>query len=642
MELEDRHGNIGIKVTPEEVDVNPSRESVKWSDTTKKMVAEKFNKVVEIATGMINEEMKETDLMKWLKNCYEISGGRWTRSTGILSRLASIVDLSKVKPKFSQDSRVEFKFMDPLPGLYKRTIEYAERKNRETNQMKKYIRRTERDSMETAFTKPIILMGKDERSSNRKDKYLLHLYNSFITIQEPHGTEEEMALSSVPEELKVFYTKSDTTGIFRQRVWELVKSSSEVMHYEKIEVPDSFKGTDEEEEPDVEEETQDEKKQKQVEETTAAERRKLAGKTIIHLMEAQQLYNKYAFWFTKAELPIQDINNWQGQEVYYGNDGDTNLMHFIALITRDPAWDDIRERPIRGHAKNQQEWADLKWFRLNKNNLYGVYQYKAYDIQHFFDSPIKLIKVAQNNNRYYRDFKKAQEFFITIKDKTITMSNLLIQWNTARIIRDKLINSAFLWNFEQFNAKYSDMYKSLCKYVDKNYREVEKFTDGRVDAVSGDTWGDLVKHLDNVQKFQEFVINPQATPESISALAADLFGNRDLRDGMAVDPEIMRMMEEVQEFSVACGEMLNWVPVLTGYNKAEKPEHYEKSRTVFNIPMELAFEISRILENRGVNRWLKDQEEPLPQLDTGDAIELKPEMGDQEPEEELVSDEQYD
>lgn len=602
LELEVKHGNIGIKVAPEEVDVKPSREAVMWTDNTKQMVLNRFNQVVETATGMINEELKEADLLKWLKNCYTISGGRWSRSSsGVLGRLAGIVDLTKVKPKFSGDSRIEFKYTDPLPGVYKRMVTYAERKNRETGEQKKYIKRDVRDGMEQALEGVIVLLRDGEKVSNRKDKWLLHEHLQFMIIQEPHGTEEQMNLAGVPEDMRAFYTKSETNAIFRQRLWDLISTSSMVQYYEDIVVPDSFKGTDEEEEPEVEEETVEEKKQKEVSLTTAAERRKAAGKTIVHAMEAQiPISNSFAFSFSKLEIPIAEINSWQGEEVYYGNDIDTDLLHFIGLLTRDSAWV-IGESPRRSHATNYSEWNQLKWYRLNKHKT-GAENWKAFYYQHYFDSPIKVIKVAQSNNILYRDFKRAQEFFITIKGKTITMSNLLIQWNTARIIRDKLVNSAFLYNFEQFNPKYSDMYRELCRYVDKHYREVAEYASGVLANLNQVTYNDLIGHLDNVQKFQEFVTNSRATPEGIAALAKDLFGNPDLRDGMAVEPEIIRMMEEVHEYSVACGDMLNWVPVLTGYNRAEKPKIYDKNRQTFNVDMELGFEINRYLDSRGLNK----------------------------------------
>ena len=171
-----------------------------WTDNTKQMVLNRFNQVVETATGMINEELKEADLLKWLKNCYAISGGRWSRSgSGVLGRLAGIVDLTKVKPKFSGDSRIEFKYTDPLPGIYKRFVQYAERKNRETGEQKKYINRIVRDSMETALEGKIFILKEDERISNRTDKWLLHNYQSFTIIHEPYGTEEQMNLNPVPQ-----------------------------------------------------------------------------------------------------------------------------------------------------------------------------------------------------------------------------------------------------------------------------------------------------------------------------------------------------------------------------------------------------------------------------------------------------------
>ncbi len=624
LELETKMGNIGIKVAPEEVDVNPSRESVLWSEKTKAMVAERFDNVVSIASRMIQEELQEPDFVKWLKICYEISGS-WSRSTGIVGRLANIVDLSKVRPKFNPNPKIQFSASKPMPGIYKRYVEFGERKNRETGETKKIIKRTERDSLGEARHKPLILMPADTRVSNRKDKYLLSLYEGFTLIDEPHGTEEEMSLANVPEEMLTFYMKSDTTGIFRKEIWNLLVASTEVMFYDKIEVPESFTGTDEEEAIE-EEDTKEEKQEKEVSTTTAAERRKLEGKTIVHGLHSCHIPGgnatiSSAYVFTKMEIPIKSINDWQGEEVYVANDADADTLQLIGLLTRDPVWQDLTQKPVRGYAKDYKEWAQSKWYRLNKGRMNGLQDWEAYNMQHYFDPAVRLIKVSQANNRYYRDFKKVQEFFITIKGKTITMSNLLIQWNTARIIKTKLASAAFLWNFEQFNSHYANLYRTLCAYVDKHYREVEQYTKGALANLNQVTYEDLVNHLDDVQRFQEFVTNPQATPEGISQLAKKLFSNPDLKDGMAVDPEIMRMMQDVQEYSVACGEMLNWVPVLTGYDYAQKPDTYSHNRKSFNIPTELGFEIHRYLDERGVGKWesatthsLLEQPEEEPEL----------------------------
>ena len=105
--------------------------------------------------------------------------------------------------------------------------------------------------MNDALNGKLILLKHGVNASNRKDKWLLYNYTSFMFIHEPHGTEEQMDLDSVPEDMRDYYKKSETNAIFRQRLWELISTSELVEHYEDIEVPDSFKGTDEEEEPEL-------------------------------------------------------------------------------------------------------------------------------------------------------------------------------------------------------------------------------------------------------------------------------------------------------------------------------------------------------------------------------------------------------
>jgi hypothetical protein len=221
-----------------------------------------------------------------------------------------------------------------------------------------------------------------------------------------------------------------------------------------------------------------------------------------------------------------------------------------------------------------------------------------------------LIKTSRANQKYIRDFKPIQQFFVQIKDKTITMSNVLIRWNTARLIHDKLVSIAFLYNFGQFNPLFRDKYHSLIKYVQTNYREVAEFKDKGFYGLTDNSYEDLVQHLDNVKRFQDFVSQKQGDPVAIAALANELFGNRELKDGMAVDPVMMKTMQDCLEFGNACGEMLNYMNILTGYQTGIPPATYSKGiyRQVYQIPEHIETEIKMYLESKGLLDWGKEED----------------------------------
>lgn len=644
LEMEQRRGNIGIKVAPEDIEVSPSRESVLWTEKTKVKVLERYNKVVEIATHLIQEELGETDIVKWLKACYQISGhSRY--SSGTLSRLANIVDLAAIKPAFILSPDIKFRYAEPFAGTFMKYIRPGQKTSKETGETKRIINRTVIDGLSEHYNKPFVLIKRDERASNRKDKYLLYLYpDGYVGIYEPLGTEEQ--IKDAGTELSEWFAgkKSEYTKLsLRRNTWDMLCASKEVLFYEKIEVPETFNGTNEEEDLIAKEKGEETAEEvvahAQIAKQTAAERRKLTGKTIVHMMRTEN--NKVAvqefnatlnrqtikqvpafYTFMKTEVPTTAINDWEeeGQEVYYGNDKDDELLHFAAILTR-PAGQEINN-PYRPYANTCSKWKELKWYRLNKDKLstYGVNEYNAYNLQHFFDSNIKLIKVSQTNSRLYRDFKKIQEFFITIKGKTFTMSNLLIKWNTARVVKDKLAACAFLYNFEAFNTKYADMYKFVCGFVDKNWRDLE--SKGELYGLGDNTVKDLVAHLDKVQQFQNFVKTQQGDADAIAKLAGDLFGNKELQDGMAVDPEIIAMVDELYEFAVATGDMLNWIPSLTGYNTYSKPHTYDghQQRNRNPLPNELEMEIRSYLEFKQVLDYgMKD--EPSELLQHADSLD---------------------
>lgn len=630
LELEDKTGNIGIKVDPSEVEVNPSRESLRWSEITKNKIIERFNNVVEIATKLLQEELSSSDFIQWLRTCYTISSRNSNRQD-IIGRLAKVADLSQVKPRFKGDDRVRFGY-DLLNGLYMRIVTFD--KQQRNNVYRKVVDRKEVTSYSlNDIQMPIFLMEKDERASNRKDKFLLTMYEKFLVIYAPFETIEKMQEAGISEDFinryqKILAARRDSGYASTTIIFDLIKQSSVPIVYANVEVPEDFTGTEEEieeKQADTKEEVLEEKEMAKVAKQTAEERRKLEGKILVYTPKCEPYFDTNLgitrhYQMEKIEIPIKSINDWQAQEVYYGTEADDELIHLVAMLTRDrhPA-NELGKRGRRFYSENNIQWREKKWWRLNSDPtkatqdgktlttaIGNVPHYTAFYCHHFFDAnDCILVKTSKANTKYVRDFLPVSQFFMRIKNNKITMSNLLIKWNTARIIRKRLHEVAFLYNFEQFNQEYSERYQKLRDYIDEHWRDVEP-KGANYYGLNETIYSDMVNHLDTVQQFQDFVRKNPNDVSTIAAMAQALFGNPHLQGGMSVEPEIIQQLEELLDYGTAVGLMLNYMPILTGggvFPSPYKPgDNSAAAGSVMKmqVPFELEQDIKAYLSYKGV------------------------------------------
>jgi hypothetical protein len=447
--------------------------------------------------------------------------------------------------------------------------------------------------------------------------------DGFVAVYEPLLSEEKIA-ESKDEEMKEWLAKKGkkASAIVRKDIWDFMNSSTNVLWYEKVEVPESFSGNDDEEViKEAEAEKIAEVKEKA---TTAAERRKQTGTTIISVLSnvgdrkrvhSGKLVEGSHFTFNRLEYPIAKINDWREEEVYYANEDHSDLLQLVGLLTRPR---DVRESEddgiVRYNAPSHGDWTKSKYYRLNWDNdskdvlanSYNINSYYAHGYLSFFDCKVKLIKIAQSNNKLYRDFKHVTSFFAQIKNNTITMSNTLIKWNTARVVREKLLQCSFLFNFEYFDPKLATKYQQMCNYIENNYRHVNP--SDKVTGLTGTTYEDMISHLDSVQKFQEFVRDNGDT-EAVTQMAHELFGNKDVKDGMAVQPYILDTVQELVDYALTCGDFLNHVGLLTGCQlKPLTYIDYDK-KVKHNIPGDLEVEIRKYLEFKGALTFGTEQDD---------------------------------
>lgn len=569
LELEDKMGNIGIKVAAEDVSVNPSRESVMWDDITRETVINRFRKVVDIAGHMISEQLKVEDFIEWLKSCAELSA-RYSNSNSIVGRLSRIVDLSNVKPAYSKDPTVkyDYRLFQMLDMRY--TTLSTERKG---SSVRYKINREPAYSGEFAKTSAIVVMG--SKASFTKDKYLLqNVYpDGFISIrlkytklsEEEEDVSEEESLTTVKQleladELKIEVGElKDLT----RKLEHFVLESSLITPYESIVVPEEFDNGEE-----VTEE-QEEVKQKSI---SAEERRKLNGTIPVHTPRviARESWmppgttpnnNVRLYEWQTMEIPVASVDDWDEKEVFFatdlsiGKDDDNNdipessLLHLAALLTRP---------------------ADHKLATLNLPSgiqTHGLGVTRAEYCTHFFNpsKKLKLIRVAQTRRKYFSDFKPIQRFFMDIKNKTLTMSNALIRWNTARLIYEQLPKLAFLENFEMFHHDHCTSYRNLVQYVKENYRDVERLAkSNNYYGISDRIYSDLVSHCDKVTKLQLMVREHKEEPELIAKAVQEMFNpQQEVVDGCAVDIAIYDKCMELLDYASPVYSLFNELLVLT-------------------------------------------------------------------------------
>lgn len=539
LELEEKLGNIGIKVDPEKVSINPSRESLIWDDVTREVIVNRFQEVVNIAETTINAKLSTTDFLEWLKVCanaHSVKGlFKNAEADGVIARLASIVDMSKVELKYPLNKKIRYS-----PYLFD-GMRVSMVQLESTRQGSKTLTKVAYSpSFRSALEKNLPILYMRENFSNRKNRYLLkHIYpQGFMTIRldydnveggilPEHITNIDSVLETFDARLKGDQNEMIQRG--KQRLADMhnyLYAAENIIWYEQVEVPDSFKASDEDVEEEVEEEHIVATKEAR---QSAAERRKLEGKIVVSTTSGYG-------GFSIVEFPVNKVDTWDAEEIYWGNQDSEELLSLARkfhVSSINVTNDSMRE-----------EGYD---FRTD---------YHAPSCKQFVGSDLMLLKISQANTKYFRDFKHITRFYQEIRNKTITMSNVLVRWNTARLIQERLSELEFMNGLERIDPERHAKYKSIVAFVDANKSRLNH----------SDLQETLISHLDNVSKFQLFVRENPNDTETIAALARRMFNPSpgvEIEDGYAIETWVYDLYNELLDWASPVKTMLNMVELLT-------------------------------------------------------------------------------
>ncbi len=574
LELEDRMGNVGIKVIPDEVSVNPSRESLIWDDVTREAVTKRFNQVLDIAEQTVSKELNEEDFFLWVRACSlaNSSSTMWYKGKSdstVLGRLASIIDMSKVEMRYVLNKNVKYSYR-LFAGINNRVVSMSFRKEGSKTIRKVCYEPGIREALSNDL--PVVLQFK--ATSNRKNKYMTEvlypkgfinlIVPDYIPVDRKPVAEDVPGNSDEVEEWIKVSKASNTQLTIEQKeerrkkareyiadVFGYILESKSTINYEDVVVPDDYKGTDEAEEEIQEEEVVEETQEILL---SASERRALNGNTLIHALrlipdEYQQGQKHKAFEFCAIDVHVSRIDQWKNEETFWGNQNDEPLLQMAGLIMRP-----------------YEQRAESFGVNMTKYNNWIVLSYSgatAYDYARLVcfreNSPVRLFKVSQQNSKLYRDFPHVTRFFKIIKNKTLTMSNALIRWNTGRLIHKGLTKLRFLSNFHEISPRLEVAYKELLDYSKKYYRDIQSFEGIQG---SGTMANPLVEHLDKVKELQLFVRDNPEDKEGITAMVTDLFNpdpGIEITNGCAIDTEMYDKLVELLDWAEPVYKLMNMV-----------------------------------------------------------------------------------
>lgn len=594
LELEATIGNVGIKVGSNEVDILPNRERLKWSDFTRKTVVDRFRKAGDAAAQVLANSLKQTDFKEWFEAANAIIG--WRKSSSLKGRMvgvAQVLNQMRLITK-SHDSHPEFKpvpgftyshlLETMFPGISFRLIRRKQQSNKKASDEQK-IERIPMDLVDSLFTYPVYEIS--GRVSPKLDLAILDQLHpgGFIIAKKPDSykplTSTEKPTPQDSPELPLADIEQDEV---QEGINAEIKNDSEkewlkeqrkhgsryknnwrvgiellmptLKKYEDIKV-DHTKSINE-----------------KADEPTPEELRAMNQRIVLTTPRSDSRWGK-------AQPRIKDLDEF-GIPLYYGfnTDEDKGLLRLAADITtkhtgayefsyQAPHIPDVQsfgtgsmDAPeVRARRKRMHAWlikvglvTELASTASLQDRIYPD-EYLSLHSLHWAspDTPIMLAAISRDNTKYFAErFYYITEFFNTFENGVLSMNELLIKWNTGRLIKKKLQDFEFLNGMYTFNPQLHSTYVALKAYTDKYYRHVN--SSSLTEAIIG--------HMDKVTTLQEFIREHSGDEEMVQAMAEELFNTNGtlITGAKAVELELLDQADTVIDWAKSIAPMMKMIP----------------------------------------------------------------------------------
>jgi len=584
MEMQDMFGSVGFKcplrqvvrdkngvehVLQEGVDCTPSRESIVWSDATRAYVKGIIEKATEEANHLIENQLKEDDFLAWLDKAKNVLGN--TGDNRILRQLTSIIDKTQLSPVYPADKSIKYCNLELLLwGLNVRSCT----KIRDHRKGKESIERTDlKDWYRFQASNCYLQLG---QTSLAKDFYINQINNDggFTTIRlvddesiDSYIKEDEIitnkdgSITKKPNKWNKAYV--DKLVAKRDRIVELIKKSKLFKSYDDVVVPDDWNKKFEENEAIVQENSEEEK-------LTPAERRKLAQQTIVHrLIKNYDTHkNPKPFKWAKQNIKISDLRD-DCCNVYYSYGDEDTIPIATVLLWRQYVLPS-------GSALNPD---NIKLYRVSKS------------------MPKKFLKNHQHINQFFRIETETKK----------TMASELVEWTTAKYIRDNIDNLKFMRNYRLFNDEIAELYKEVKDYSLVYYNDnYENFTDK---YPSGKTFIEgMLDYTSKVTELQLFVREHKDDSEAIKVKSTELFGVNTVEESVGYNLEMYDKMQILLNYAEPVKALFNYVNLLIDIKNPDIDQSTEQL-------------IKEVISSKGLQSFVVPKVSPVASNDAKDTTE---------------------
>ena len=220
------------------VDVTPSREKVIWNEKTKAYVQGVIKRAANEASKIIEEQLQESDYIKWIHACTQVLHDADSNST--LGRLSKIIDKTEIKPKFPGNKKLSFQapktvFKHLEVKHIVEAYDYKERKDK--------IERNDLDKWGNWNPEAIYLKSQIISFNKYKDMYLLEKHEGKVIVI--NDTMEDDIPDAITK-MQDGQGKQQAIGLFKNSldksklVLDAIKASPELKSYDDVEVPEEW------------------------------------------------------------------------------------------------------------------------------------------------------------------------------------------------------------------------------------------------------------------------------------------------------------------------------------------------------------------------------------------------------------------
>lgn len=499
LEMDAKRGNVGIIGDPSEIDVNQSRESVRYTEKTRNSIKKYLEKSIIVAQNHIESGLEESknDFLKWVVTCKNLKAK--DANDNVFNRLSGLADLSQIEFKFGDTgiiySQNNFK---KVFGGFNITKTIVEERNGIFRTNTTVVHSWADFNPETIFFRSSM--------SERISPIVMGYISKEIT-------KSNVVYLITPEELPITdLILSDLTSDGLSNI-EFLKPILEICNgykvYDDIEVPDEFLSKHKELQESFEKKVEEEAK---VAAMTEKELRKLNGKILVHYFSITNNYSNIhenSIIKKKLEISIDDCNKLSKSNTIYGTSEDIPLMLNLLHIPDDKIYE----------SKNC-----YKLGTSGKLNFIVV----AKDIVKYIDNHATHVSKAIQ----------------TIEGTKISVMSKIKEYNTARLFKHVVdsVKYKYLTLFELVDNEAFETYSKLSKFVQSNGFG-SKFTGN---SSTGQT--EIIEYLDSLAKFQLFLIENEGNTEAIALKSKEYFNTPSLNGCDALNLEYYAKFKALEDY----------------------------------------------------------------------------------------------